>query len=404
MPLAKVLATGAVVTALVAAVVFLAGGGSSLRMFRTAATPMNAAGPVADQVVYSARTANDAAIVLPGTVQARLVHAGQAHQIVALTRVGYTGEVSASHIDMTPRTGNSSRDPVLKVGSRAATAIDAKISDITAAVNTTAAGPGGRALYAGLTRIDFTSAPVVIISSGIDLANPDDLRSLNWTVPPAQVVAQVKKADDLAALHGPVTFVLVPTAGSQPQLGQAQQEYLESIWTALLKAAGATSVTFVGATGATATTAAPEAPTVQVPGAPPTPIPPAHLQNGTVTCTVPDSLFVYDTARLVDATTTRLDLAPCIGTALAAHATFALDGWASYEGPLNAQGKPSRNEPRNIQLSEERVKTIAELLVNDLNVPSSGITRMDGHGDLHQPDPDPASAANRVVVITYTVK
>ena len=39
-----------------------------------------------------------------------------------------------------------------------------------------------------------------------------------------------------------------------------------------------------------------------------------------------------------------------------------------------------------------------------LGVPSSAITRMTGHGNVNQPDPDPRSAENRVVVITYTVK
>ena len=93
---------------------------------------------------------------------------------------------------------------------------------------------------------------MTIISSGLDLANPDNFRTLNWVVPPAVVVADVKKAEALPPLHSPVTFVLVPTAGPQQQLGQARTDYLEAIWTDLLKAAGATSVTFIDATGTTA--------------------------------------------------------------------------------------------------------------------------------------------------------
>jgi hypothetical protein len=95
---------------------------------------------------------------------------------------------------------------------------------------------------------------------------------------------------------------------------------------------------------------------------------------------------------------------PCVDGALAAHATFALDGWASYEGPLNAAGQPPVNEPYNITLSVQRVETIAGLLVDYFKVPKSDITHMAGHGNLDQPNPDPRSAANRVVVITYTVK
>ena len=69
-------------------------------------------------------------------------------------------------------------------------------------------------------------------------------------------------------MDGPVTFVLVPTAGPQPRLGQTQKDYLKAVWTALLKAAGATSVTFIDATGITASSVAPSAPTVPVPSSP----------------------------------------------------------------------------------------------------------------------------------------
>jgi hypothetical protein len=362
------------------------------------------AGAVAGQFIYTARTANDAAITLPAVVQDNLRQAGLAHQSIELTRVDYTGNVSMSYIDMTPRTGSSSRDPALKVAGRAVPVIDAKISRIETAVNSPAAGGGGRALYAGLTRTDFTGAPVTIISSGIDLADPDDFRSLKWTVPQEEVVADVRKAGALPALHGPVTFVLVPTADPQPQLGQAQKDYLKAVWTALLTAAGATSVTFIDATGTTASSAAPSASTVAVPALPATPIPQVPEGKNTVTCTVPDSYFIFNTAELIDPAKTMRDLTTCITAALAAHATFALDGWTSYEGPLNADGKPAFDDPYNRQLSEARVRTIANLLVNDLGVPSSAITRMTWHGNVDQPDPDPRSPANRVVVITYTTK
>ena len=100
-----------------------------------------------------------------------------------------------------------------------------------------------------------------------------------------------------------------------------------------------------------------------------------------------------------------ISTAPCVQAALADHATFMLDGWTSYEGPLNAEGRPETNYPWNQQLSDERVTVIATLLVDDLGVPRSDITRMSGHGNLDQPDPgQPRSAANRVVTITYTTK
>jgi len=397
---------GSVVAVIAVVVAGLAGGG-----FRAVARDLGHPGPapdppvsVADQVVFTARTANDAPITLPGAVHNNLLQAGLAHQSIELIRVGYTGDVSSSYIDMTPRTGDSSTDPPLRVHSRAGPAIDAKISGIQTDVNSAVGTTGSRALFAGLTRINFTDAPVTIISSGLDLANPDNFRILNWSVRPAVVVADVKKAAALPALYGPVTFVLVPTAGPQQQLGQAQKDYIEAIWTALLKAAGATSVTFIDATETTASYAGPNAPTVSIPPLPSTLVPQVRAGNNKVTCTVPDSSFIFGKAGLIDSAQTVVNLTPCITAALAAHATFALDGWASYEGPLGADGKPEFNYPVNQALSNGRVQTIANLLVNDLNVRWSSITHLTGHGNVDQPDPgDPSSSTNRVVIITYTV-
>ena len=69
----------------------------------------------------------------------------------------------------------------------------------------------GTSVPADAAVTDVTGVPVTIISSGIDLADPDDFRSLQWKVPPGDVVTDVKNSGDQAALHGPVTFVLVPT-------------------------------------------------------------------------------------------------------------------------------------------------------------------------------------------------
>lgn len=402
---------GAVAVLVAIVVAALAGGGFNaikreLASHTGPATVGDAPSSVAEQVVYTARTANDAAIVLPAAVQDKLFQAGLAHQSVELDQVGYTGEVSASYIDMTPRTGPSSTDPPLRVSGRAGPAIDAKISGIQTDVNSPVASTGGgRALFAGLIRTTFSDAPVIIVSSGLDLANPDNFRKLDWSVPASVVVADVKNAGDLPALHGSVTFVQVPTTGTQQQLGQAQKSYIQAIWTALLQAAGATSVTFIDATQTTAGPPAPSAPPVVIPPLTGTPIPQIPVGNDKVTCTVSDSYFIFGKAELISPAQTVQNLTPCIDAALAAHATLALDGWASYEGPLNADGQPEFNYPVNQTLSVERVQTIASLLVNELNVPPSVITHEIGHGNVDQPDPgDPRSAANRVVVITSTIK
>jgi hypothetical protein len=265
----------AVMGAIVAAAVVLAGTGYLVTHLgiRGAGAGTGGAGSIARQFIFTARTANDAPITLPDAVINNLLQIGLAHQSIALTRVDSAGNVSTSFIDMTPRTGSSSNDPAIEVTSRALADIDAKISAIETAINSPAAATGGgQALYAGLTRTDFTGAPVTIVSSGLDLANPDNFRALKWSVPPEEVVANVRKAGALPALHGPVTFVIVPTAGPQPQLGHLQKNYLESVWRALLTAAGAPSVTFIDASGTTASSGGPSAPIIPVPGLPGTPI------------------------------------------------------------------------------------------------------------------------------------
>ena len=264
----------AVMGAIVAAAVVLAGVGYLVTHLgiRAAGAGTGGAGSVARQFIYTARTANDAPITLPDAVINNLLQIGLAHQSIALTRVDPTGNVSTSFIDMTPRTGNSSSDPVIEVPGLALPKIDAKISDVETAINSPAATGGGQALYAGLTRTDFTAAPVTIISSGLDLANPDNFRDLRWSVPAEEVVANVRKAGALPAVHDPVTFVIVPTAGPQPQLGHFQKNYLESVWRALLTAAGASSVKFIDANSTTASSGGPSAPIVPVPGLPGTPI------------------------------------------------------------------------------------------------------------------------------------
>jgi hypothetical protein len=390
--------------AIVAAVVLALAGGYLVAHRALAADRKRQADPVAAQFVYTAPTANDAMITLPAAVHRELVQVGLDHRSIALTRVASDGNVSTSVIDMTPRTGNSPSDPVLKVNGRALPAIDAKISAIQKAINTPSAAGGGQALYAGLTKTDFTGVPVTIISTGLDLANPDNFRFLKWSVRPQELVAVVKNTGDQPALHSPVTFVIVPATGPQPQLGQAQKKYRKAVWKALLTAAGATSVTFTDANGTTASPRAPSAPIVPVPAQPGTPIPPVPAGNNTVRCTLPASYFVFGTAKLTDAAQTEQDLTLCITAALAGHATFALDGWASYQGPLDANGKPAFDYAYNRKLSKARVQAIASLLVNDLAVPRSAITHVAWHGNLNQPDPgDPGSPANQVVIITYTI-
>ena len=99
---------GAVAVVLAIVVAALADGGFSAIKHHLAGhqgplVPGDPPSSVTDQIIYTTRTANDAAIVLPAAVQRTLFQAGQAHQSVELDRIGYTGNVSPSYIDMTPR-------------------------------------------------------------------------------------------------------------------------------------------------------------------------------------------------------------------------------------------------------------------------------------------------------------
>lgn len=365
----------------------------------------NQAEEIALNLVYTAPTANDADFALPAETKAALREIGLAHRKIALTRIDSTAETSTTLVDLTPRAGD--RDPVIEVRDRAMPVIDAKIAQTEKAINSSPASTGSRALYAGLTRIDFSGAPIVIGSSGLDLANPTDFRALNWAVPAQKVVANVKKAGAQAAIHGPVTFVVVPSAGAQDQLSHTQKEYRNDTWRALLAAAGATSVTFLDATG-TASSSATPAPTVPVPRMPTTPIKPetSAANPSEVSCTLSESYFVVNTATLIDREQTRRNLGPCIKRAARAHSSFAIDGWTSYIGPLDARGRPVIDRPEARRLSVERVNTIADLLINEFGIPPASIPAgsRNGHGNVNQPDPNPESEKNRVVVVTYHLK
>jgi len=109
--LTKVVIAGFLMTTLAVTTAFFADGAPIFRGAKH--TPVAAISPaqVADQIVYTARTANDAAVTLPGAVQDDLVKAGRAHQSVELTKVGYKGEVSSSYIDMPPAPATRVRTP-----------------------------------------------------------------------------------------------------------------------------------------------------------------------------------------------------------------------------------------------------------------------------------------------------
>ncbi len=389
------------IAAALATLLALAGAAYYLGVFRGASSIVD----VVRHIVYTAPTGNASALSLPTSVKVDLQKVGLAHEKVAVTRIESDGSSSTTVVDLTARTGDSPSDPPITVDTRALPKINDKIAAIESSLNSPATS-GAQSLYTGLTRTGFTSVPTIIVSTGIDLASPVDFRSLAWSVPTAEIVDRVKDAGVQPALHGPVTFVTVPTAGAQPQLGQAEKDYRNNTWRDLLMAAGATSVTFVDPDTATIAVAGPAAAPVATLGMPGTPIRPVTPPNDptTVTCTIPGSYFVANTPTLLDPDQTFKDLHDCVTKAVTARATFKLDGWTSYEGPLTADGKPAVDSPSNRTLSRKRVDAIATLLTNKFGVNKAAITAKVPHGNTDQPYPsDPRSEKNRTVQITYTI-
>jgi outer membrane protein OmpA-like peptidoglycan-associated protein len=385
--------------------VLLAGLLAGAAFLMGAFTKVNPAADVAAQIVYTAPTANDARFTLPESVKADLRRIGLSNDTIALTRVDSTGEVRTSVLDLTPRVNNKPNSPILKVYDRAIQAIDLKIAALETDINSHPATSGNRALYVGLLKTNFVkNVPLYIISSGLDLTNPIDTRSLAFDVPPSQVVDRVKAAGEVPDLNGAhVTYVMVPSTGAQDQLRRPQKDYIKSLWEQLLTGAGASSVHFVDATGTTSASPVP-APPVLLPALPGTPIKPVtrpESPQDTVCELSASTYFVFSKAQLVDRATTKADLKDCVGKA-GKNTTVTLDAWTSYEGPVTEAGKPTMNPAYNIALSNARNQTIADLL-EEMGIDRGRITRMTGHGNDNQPYPkDPGSQKNRVCTLTFS--
>lgn len=364
--------------------------------------------PVALQVMYTAPTANDAAVSLPASVRGELSKVADAHESVAVTRIDGDGTIETYTLDMTPRTGENPADPALTVPERSREKTQAKIAELERQINEPAS-VGGRSLFKGMSRADFTGAPVILVSSLIDLSSPADFRTLNWNTDPDEIVAI--SGDAIGDIGAPVTFVIVPTGGDQPQLGAEDKSYAKAVWGAVLRSAHADDVTFVDATSDpdSPEREAPSAPMVEPQPLPDTPITPEPdparpADMTTASCTIAGSYFAYAEPDLLDYDLTVDNLSGCIEQALASCATFEVHGWASYEGDLTPEGQPTQNDPSNQLVSERRVETAVTLLTTEFDVPAESIVTQIGHGNLDLPVPDnPSSPENRVVRISYTL-
>lgn len=360
-------------------------------------------GGIEAQVIYTVPTKNDAALVLPQGVRAEFHRIGKRHGSIVVTRIDSDGSATTRLVDLTPRVGGTPDGEVLRVAARASAAVDASLAALARKVNADHARSGDRRLLIGLLKASLTpGVPIYVLSSGLDLAAPDDFRELAFSVSPDELVDQLRSSGELPDLSGAaVTFVLIPTTGDQEQLRRAQRDYVRNVWSGILGAAGAGPVRFVEATGGPSMSEV-AAPVITLPALPGTPIEPASPPRSTdVVCAVSsDTYFAPDSAVLLDASATRRALRRCVAAA-GTRTTVTLDAYTAYYGPRH-HGRPARVSSASLRLSAQRAIAVADLLVS-MGVNRGRIVRMTGHGSAGQPYPkDPGSARNRVVVIAFS--
>lgn len=351
-------------------------------------------------------TAEDSTVVLGAAQRAELVAAGRAHRQVQVTQVDGSGKIVSDRlVDLTPRIDPANpNSAVLQVAARANAVINSEVDTLVRGMNSPSPVPG-RALYPGLLATNFQpGVKVMIIASAMDTVDPLDARKLDFQVPTAQVLNAVGELPSLQ--NSDVEFLIKSTAGTQPQLRGVQKQYLRSLWSSLLLAGHARSVTFVDLPMAEPDTAKVTAPIVPVPALPGTPIKvtvdPARPH--VVQCQLSASTYFQpNSAQLIDVGQTIRDLQPCVSR-IGPSATVQLDGWTAYFGPLTGSGQPAVNPPADVELSRQRTVTVAKLLER-MGIASSRIGRLTGHGNSDQPYPaDPSSDQNRTVRITSELK
>ena len=362
--------------------------------------PSSGTVPAVIQLLSTRPASQDGAVVFPESMTTQLTEIGKVHGKVVLHYFDGDGTAGGQVVDLTPRVDDKPNGEVLRIDSRINTAIAKKMAQIQDMINTPAT-VGGRSLYRGLLHTTIPAdADVWITSSGIDTADPLDFRDLAWDTAPARVVSELRESGELPRLPGArVLFLLLPLAGEQPQLRLAQQDYLKAVWTAILKAAGATSVEFIEAPPAGTIGGTVTAPAVPIPALPDT-VGPEKTTDG-YTCTLgANSYFRVDSPELTDPAEAKVTLTKCIRAA-GPNAKVEIDGWTAYKGTLKKDGTPAVNPASSIKLSQERCDRIAKLLI-DLGVNPSFIVRIKGHGNKGHPDPKhPRSAKNRVVKVHF---
>lgn len=377
---ARLVAGGIVLALIIAGLALLSAAGKQIK---ECCNPLE---PIAS-VVFDEATANAKSVPLTGLFGDEFRLAADENRSIRLVGIDGAGKVvSNEQFDLTPKLDNGT---VLKVAGRVEQATAANLDKVEQKINDANSAVPGQAVFLGLERLQLnTSAPIYVVSSLLDTADPLDMRRLGWDVAPKEVVAGLKRAAELPDLTGAdITFIVRPVAGDQEQLRQPQVEYREALWREVARASGASRVRFVYADG-TAPSSTVVGPVVPIPPPPTTPVP-VNPKSGT--CTVDTSAyFASDSDRLLDPVGTKGALRDCVAQ-IGPNASVEVVGHTAGPDPDSKFAEA---------LSKKRARAIAELL-ESLGVLSGHIEAL-GMGNRSQPYPDPFDARNRSVVVSIT--
>ena len=300
----------------------------------------------------------------------------------------------ATTVDLTPML---TADRVQQVPDKREQAVAASLDKLGSTIGALQAGGEGLDLLSVLASAAalHDTGSIVVVSSGVQTADPLDLRQLGWSFDPAAVASTLADQGALPDLSShDVTFVgLGGTAGTQPAPSISSTSRLSALWLAVCDAAGAESCTDGGAgQAAEATTAS-------------LPVPVVPVSSDATPCTTPlvlstAVLFGGDSAVLGSSAASALqgvadELGRCPSGVAANVVGHAADTTA---GVLDGQ-----------RLSLDRATAVHDELVR-LGVPAVAFGDVVGRGDAEPVVDDlpggvfdeQLAAQNRRVEITFT--
>lgn len=332
---------------------------------------------VADPTITVVAVGSDdttAAVTFTGDHADALHGIGEANGSVELSLTS-----GSTVVDFAPRYGRGNE--IDQSPERRAAAIDAAVDDLAASINE--ADGSQRAVLEALDRATAADATEVwLIANPLSLANPADFRLTGLGgVTPEELTANVTAAGFLPDLGGKqLRFLAVPASGEQERLRPVDRQWVEAVWLAVMRAAGA-DASFTWLDGAE--------PASTVPGQV-IPVPSVTTVAGG-RCRL-DASFAFrpDTAEFVsDRTEVAGGLTECVST-------------LAPTGQILVTGHVAKVEPEcvpcGVDLSRQRAEAVASILI-DLGVDPTRL-EVQGLGSAAPLDPaQPDAAVNRRVEI-----